>query len=409
MKNKALKTYALKVGIIGVISLLLLIPLSMIEDIVYERRQAQRAVIDEVSASYAVCQTVRAPVVVARKFVSSGNDSVPGKTKLKVVNPKNVDYKADVAVDVLKRSVYRVMVYDARIGMKGAMPVTDDMINADKCTIRLSVSDFKGLSNLPQIEFGGKRYSFEKEDDCLLAAVELPQNVGVGDNIGFSVDFGLKGTKMLMFAASGENNALTMTSTYPHPSFKGDFLPDSRLVRDNGFDATWSVSGINTSSESNMMGVEFVDPANPYQQAERSIKYGILIIVLVFVAGLFVEALTHKMINTVQYVVIGLSLSLFYMLLLSFSEFIVFGWAYLIAVVMTVVALMLYFRVILRNGSAYMLGLFTAAVYVVNYILLQMQTYALLAGSLILFALLSVVMYITAKGNAVSEDHNVVP
>lgn len=170
-------------------------------------------------------------------------------------------------------------------------------------------------------------------------------------------------------------------------------------MRDDGFSATWNVLRMNINSTNDQMGVKFVDPANPYQQATRSVKYGLLIILLVFVAGLLVEYLTHKEIDLVQYTVIGLSLVLFYMLLLSFSEFIIFGWAYLIAAVMTVMALMLYFQAILKHQSAYLMGGFLAAVYAVNYILLQMETFALLAGSLVLFALLSVVMYFTANSN----------
>lgn len=231
-----------------------------------------------------------------------------------------------------------------------------------------------------------------------MAAVELPQNAVVGDNITFSMDFELKGTYRLLFAVLADNNTLTMTSAYPYPSFTGSILPDSRIVRDNGFDASWSVSGIiNTSSSHETMGVKFVDPANPYQQAERSVKYGILIIIFVFIAGLFVEFVTHREINVIQYGIIGLSLALFYMLLFSFSEFIVFGWAYIIAALMTIAALMLYFRTILHHKSAYILGLFIALFYTVNYFLLISSSYAILSGSLLLFASLCIVMYITSS------------
>lgn len=175
-------------------------------------------------------------------------------------------------------------------------------------------------------------------------------------------------------------------------------LPDNRNIRDDGFDATWNVSDLN-SSASDSIGVRFVDPANPYQQSMRSVKYGIIIIILVFVASLFVESLTRKEINPIQYSVIGLSLVLFYSLLLAFSEFIAFGIAYVIAALMTTGALVFYFRAILKNRSAYVLGGIVALVYALNYMLLQMETYALLAGSLVLFLLLCVVMYLTANIN----------
>ena len=191
---------------------------------------------------------------------------------------------------------------------------------------------------------------------------------------------------------------MTISSTYPHPSFQGAVLPNTREVKSDGFKAAWNVSSLNSSMRNNM-GVKFVDPANPYQQSMRSAKYGMLIVILVFVAGLFVEFLTKKEISPIQYTVIGLSLVLFYSLLVAFSEFMIFGVAYVIAALMTTGALMFYFRAILKSRSAYVLGGFVAIVYALNYMLLQMDTYALLAGSLVLFLLLCVVMYLTANIN----------
>ena len=134
-----------------------------------------------------------------------------------------------------------------------------------------------------------------------------------------------------------------------------------------------------------------------YQQSERSAKYGLLIIVLVFAAGLMVELVGKKKIALVQYLIIGLSLVLFYALTLSFSEFISFGLSYLIAAAMTTAALLGYFRGILKSRAAYTLALLVAVTYALCYILLQMGTYALLTGSLVLFVVLAVIMYYTAS------------
>lgn len=151
------------------------------------------------------------------------------------------------------------------------------------------------------------------------------------------------------------------------------------------------------------MGVDFIEVASQYQQAMRSVKYGMLIICLVFVAGLLVEFVTRKQIHVVQYTIIGLSLALFYSLLTSFSDIISFGWSYLVAAAMTTLALTLYYRGILKSKSAWILGGFISIMYVTNYILLQMETHSLLAGSLLLFALLSVLMYYTANMNILKE------
>ena len=127
----------------------------------------------------------------------------------------------------------------------------------------------------------------------------------------------------------------------------------------------------------------------------RSAKYGILIILLVFLAGLAVELLGKKKISIVQYLVIGLSLVLFYVLVLSFSEFMRFPLAYALAALMTVAALLGYFRGILRDRTAWLLTALVALAFLISYVLLQMETYAFLAGTLILFVLLTGIMYLT--------------
>ena len=187
-----------------------------------------------------------------------------------------------------------------------------------------------------------------------------------------------------------------MRGDCPSPSFCGDFLPSEREVGDQGFSARWVVSKVNRDRpESTQFGVRMINGVSAYQQTTRSAKYGILIILLVFIAGLAVEWVTRKEINLVQYVVIGLSLVLFYALLLSFSEFMRFGTAYLLAAGLTVTALTGYFRGILRDRTGWLLGALVALMYLVNYVLLQMETYALLTGTLILFALLCGIMYFT--------------
>ena len=136
-------------------------------------------------------------------------------------------------------------------------------------------------------------------------------------------------------------------------------------------------------------------------------KYGILIILLVFIAGLILELAGKRQINLIQYLVIGLSLVLFYALVLSFSEFMAFGTAYALAAAMTTLALLVYFRGILRDRSAYLLVALVALAYIVSYVLVQMETYALLSGTLILFLLLAVVMYFTRDLN--KKDDNPLP
>ena len=400
MENKMnlnAKHSAIKIGVVTLISLLLLIPLSMIEGVIGEREETKADVENEVADSYAKAQVINAPLLKSCVMTKPATDSTSMETFKHVIQCTKLDYNAEVMTDVLHRSIYNVIVYNSKIVITGKLEVTEPAIKALFNTFDFSVSDFKGIDKLPQLSFGGKTFDLVKDYNTLTAKVELPENAKVGDLIDFSVAIDLKGTDYLSFQPMAQETTLTVKSSYPHPSFQGTFLPNHREVSDDGFVAKWSVLNMNVSSIDETMCVKFVDPANLYQQSMRSAKYGMLIIVLVFVAGLFVEFFTRREINVVQYAVIGLSLALFYSLLVAFSEFITFGWAYIVATLMTISALMLYFKAILKNNSAYMLGGFVTIVYVVNYMLLQMETFALLAGSLVLFVLLCVVMYLTSN------------
>lgn len=405
--NAKAKRTAIKVSIVAAISLLLLIPLAMIKGVIEDREQTKNTVTNEIANSYALSQTVFAPYLTSSVLEekSIDKDLEPSGKKIYEkeydINCLQLDYKADVVTDVLHRSIYNVIVYNSRIHISGKIPVTGKSIVAKENHFHIRVSDKRGFSNPSPLTFGGNTFDIKRASDNLVSEVTLPAGVKAGDMIDFSFSFDLKGTESLFFSSSRYGSTtLAISSSYPHPSFQGPVLPNTREVNKDGFNATWSVSEYSCPSNENMGGVKFVVPANPYQQSMRSAKYGVLIIILVFVASLFVEFLTRKEINPIQYAVIGLSLVLFYSLLVAFSEFIAFGAAYAIAASMTTAALMFYFRGILKNRSAYMLGGFVALVYALNYMLLQMESYALLTGSLVLFLLLCVVMYLTTNINS---------
>ena len=403
-KSSAERT-AIKVALVAIISLLLLVPLTMIKEVIEDREQTKDAVTEEVANSYAKPQTVSAPYLVSYVFETKTVDKkIEPSGKQTYVEDYDsyctqVDYTANVETDILHRSIYDVIVYNSTVQISGKLPITEKSVVARENEFCFKVTDIKGFSNPSQLTFGGQSFELCRQSEEFVANVVFPKGAKAGDIIDFAFTFDLKGTESLFFNPSRDGNTtVAISSSYPHPSFQGAMLPNSREVKEDGFNATWSVSSLNSSSYDDM-GVKFVDPANPYQQSMRSVKYGMLIIVLVFVAALLVEFLTKKEINPVQYAVIGLSLVLFYSLLVAFSEFITFGVAYVIAALMTTISLMLYFRAILKNCIAYLFGGFVALVYALNYILLQMESYALLAGSLVLFLLLCVVMYLTTNIN----------
>ena len=216
----------------------------------------------------------------------------------------------------------------------------------------------------------------------------------------FQLRFRLRGSASMMVRPYGETTEVRMRADCPDPSFCGDFLPAEREITEAGFTARWAVSEINRGKpDDTAFGVNLLPGVTQYQKTMRSAKYGILIILLVFIAGLAVELVSKKRISALQYLIIGLSLVLFYALVMAFSEFMSFGLAYTLAALMTVTALFGYFRGILRDRVAWVLTGFVALAYALSYLLLQMENFAFLAGTLILFVLLAGVMFLTRNLN----------
>lgn len=403
----------LKLTIIAIIILLLLIPLAMIKGTIREREQTKESVKEEIANATATDQVITAPKLHYLRTITTNNNNEETHIYEKA---NRLDFDTKVNVETLRRSIYEILVYNSTIQISGNFIASDSLCNQKFCDLQFEISDFKGLKSIPKLIFFNQEYTFDViqkssgvipydyNKNILSTTIKLPEDLQAGDNLDFHIDLEVTGTESIDFIASANHTTLKMESTYPHPSFNGDFLPTKRTITDKGFTAEWSVLGINTSNAANSMAVTFLDPADPYLQAERSTKYGILIIIMVFVAGLLVEFITKKKIHIIQYAVIGLSLALFYALLLAFSEFILFGLSYLIAALMTTIALTLYFRGILKNKAAYLLGIFVALFYAINFVLLQLENFALLSGTLILFMLLSTIMYFTRNSNIEKEE-----
>ncbi len=389
-----------KIAFICLITILLIIPLMMIKGVINERNELKYSVKKEISRAISESQIVDGPrliYTVEKEQVVDGNKEMV--EEIHVINPQKMESVVNVTTETLRRSIYNVIVYHSKININGSYVLPEAVYNGKNFKIKMKVSDLKGLIDTPKISLLKKDYKFDVDDsDQLYTVIELPKENQTDRIIPFTMQLELKGTERLMFAPSADETVLSISSSYTNPSFVGEYLPLSRDVDEKGFTAKWKVLKIN-KKRSEYMGVDFIEVASQYQQAMRSVKYGMLIICLVFIAGLLVEFVTRRQIHVVQYAIIGLSLVLFYSLLTAFSDIIPFGWAYLIASIMTTIALTLYYKGILKNKSAWILGGFISIMYATNYILLQMEIHSLLAGSLLLFALLSVMMYFTANMN----------
>ena len=388
------------------IGLVMLIPLEMVKSQIRERKGYADACRAEVSQSWSNSQTLAGPAIIIQ-YDREEKDS-DGKSSIRhmseTVYPKTLELRVGTAVRKLHRSIYDVMVYNADVEASGTFVLPAKLADLDmkSASFKMGISDLRGIEGNVGFKLGDMEGTFSEGTSgdggsFIREAISLYRELMDGKTVlPFSLSFKTKGSENLMVKPYGELTEVKMHSDCPDPSFTGDFLPTERTVTTEGFDARWVVSQINRGApDDTSFGVRMMQPVTQYQQSERAVKYAILIILLVFVAGLAVELTTKKEINFVQYVVIGLSLVLFYALVLSFSEFISFPVAYALAALMTTGALLGYFRGILKSRVAWLLGALVAVAYAVSYVLLQMQTIAFMAGTLILFAVLAAIMYLT--------------
>ena len=412
-----------KIALIGVLALLMLIPLAMVRGQINDRQDAADSSRDEVAASWGHAQKLTGPVL---KFsydieVLDKDQKKTTQTASGTVYPRTLVYDIDTQTQTLHRSIYDIMVYGADVVVTGdfVIPAYLGEEKLNEQLVMMGMTDLRGIEGSVDITLGEQKYSFhagssrvdefnpENSKGTLSESIDIDSNLMDGYTvIPFRLTYRVKGSSSLMVRPYGETTEVKMRSDCPDPSFVGDFLPSEREVTDKGFTARWSVSEINRGDpDDTSFGVNLLQGVTQYQKTMRSAKYGILVILLVFIAGLAVELVGKKRISIVQYLVIGLSLVLFYALVLSFSEFMSFTTAYILAALMTIAALFGYFRGILRDRSAWLLTALVILAYLLSYILLQMETYALLAGTLVLFALLVGIMYLTRNLNnpAVAE------
>lgn len=407
MKTQDSRSFILKTCLMAVLSLLLLIPLQMVKEQVRERRSYRNDCINEIEDSWAGWQEFSGPKIsyYTTEYTKDEKGKPEKVVKENFLYPEELKIDANVETQNLHRAIYDVTVYNSELKVDGNFIVPEAMKGLKDALVQLSISDLRGVEGKAEIRFGDKTYPFVASGTTSVIETSVEVPAAVGSQIPFSMTLNIKGSSSLKFKPVGEITEVSISSNCASPSFTGEFLPGKRDVREDGFTASWSISEINRGApESKTFGVKLLSGVDQYQQTERCMKYGILIILLVFLAGFIVELVTRKDINIIQYLVIGLSLVLFYALLLSFSEFMDFGLSYLIAAAMTVLALTGYFRGILKSKVAYLLGLFTAIAYAVCYVLLQMETYALLTGTLLLFVCLVVVMYLTRNLRFVKSE-----
>lgn len=316
------------------------------------------------------------------------------------------------------------MVYNSSLSFKGnyTSPAFGDNalpenIHWDKASILIKTNNIKSITGSVTININGKKYSFEpvasdKENDTLSSLETQPLNLNnafLSGTSSFDLSMNYKGSEMISIVPIGKMTHTKMTSNWPSPSFDGSFLPEGSTITDKGFSANWKVSHLNRSFgqqhfgslpnfQANTLDVKFLIPVNQYQQNERAAKYGFLVIGLTFLVFFLIQSVSKISIHIFQYSMIGLALIMFYTLLISITEHSSFRMAYIIAGMAVVLMIALYSVSILKNKKfPAFIAVSLSALYSFIYVIIQLENYALLVGSIGLFAILGAVMYFSRK------------
>jgi inner membrane protein len=417
-----------KAGLIALAAIMLLVPLALIGEVTGERDQRRAEAVEGIHRGWAGTQTIAAPVLLV-PALQAGASSLDDRVWI-AVPASDGELAIDLAAEPRARGIFSTVVYRAQIAgslrfddlAESVARVAPGRILWDEALLVAPVSDLRGARLDASMTLGDRRFPLLARD-----RIEIP-GMGtvrafiarVGDALAepeartapvFTADYALRGSVEFRLAPVARELKVKLASNWPHPSFGAGVLADSRAIRADGFTAQWNLAAAELprafaggdaaasfATELPLLGVSLADPVPAHRLVERAQKYDVLLIAFTFLVFFLFETLWGARLHIVHYAVVGLALCLFYLLLLSFAELIGFVPAYALAAALVVVQASLYGWSLLRSRlKATVFALVLAAAYAYFFVLLMLESHALVAGALALFLGLSVAMYATRR------------
>jgi len=427
---------------VGALVLILIIPLIYIEDLIRERASRQESVINEINEQWGNEVLLNGPILKIPYRVFNEKTITDATTKQVYTEtaeeikhayffPDELNITTKINPEEKKRGIYSTAVYNSSLDISGnftkpdfsEIEIPEEHILWNKVKLIIQTSNLKGVSEA-KVTLNSKNHEVVSKyngnnNNAYIAEVRMhsletkPINLDPSTLLkpmDFKIQLNIKGSKQMRFIPIGKESNAEMTSNWKNANFFGEFLPyNDDKINDNGFDAKWKILDINRAFSQKhfeylpdfrefAFGVNFMIPVNEYQQSERSAKYGFLVIALTFLVFFLIQTLSKIHIHPFQYLMIGLALTMFYTLLISISEHSTFNKAYLIAGIAVVSLISLYSKSILKSSkfTLFILASLTA-LYTFIYVIIQLENYALLVGSVGLFIILSIVMFVSKK------------
>lgn len=435
-----------RMGILLLLVLVFLIPQSLIQGVLSERLQRRNGAVADITSTWGASQSICGPILIVpyryrvttpRSQMVNGQLTQGSVTETMMAYahflPEDLKISGELEPSVLHRGIYQAVVYGGTIQLEGrfAKPVFDDWkvepadVIWDEAVVTVAVSDLRGAKETIVLKWG--------EDNLPMAPcsklADFPAGVhvkigksdwGSSASMPFGINLTLNGSTGIRFIPVAQQTQVTMSSPWADPSFAGAFLPMERKVGSDGFSAIWKVSsygrdfpqqwssrdGFNVNTvRSSAFGVDLIEIVDTYRYVERAIKYGLLFVVLVFTAFFLYEILAPLRVHPLQYTLVAMALCLFYLALISLSEIVGFGWAYLVSAAAATLMVMCYSVAVLKRvGRGLLIGVELAAIYGFLFVILRLQDYSLLFGTAGLFVALALVMYLTRNIDWYARD-----
>ncbi len=432
------KALFIKLALISGLIVMLMIPIGLIDGVVRDRTDYRHQARADIERSWTGPQRVIGPLLVLPfreetqrevwdEALQRNRTVTQRETHHLLVLPETLHINGDIRTEERRRGLYKVPVYTSNLQVSGrfsnrqARQLEQDAngtITWDTPYVTVLINDLRGVIKQPQLTWEGEQHAFESGSGLDTVALGMHAALPAIDHqlegeFTFDFDFVLRGMETLGFAPLGRDTQVQLDSPWPHPSFTGRYLPSAYEVSGQGFQAQWLASSFSSGmadlarhcSEGqcgplleNTFGVSLLNTVDIYQQSERSLKYGVLFLTLTFAFFFLYEVMKRLAVHPVQYLLVGLALSIFYLLLVSLSEHMAFAVAYASAAGACSTLLGVYVGAILANPRSG--GIFFGAMallYGVLYFILQSEDNALLMGSLLLFCILATAMMATRK------------
>ena len=401
----------------------------MIEGLIFERESTQREAIDEVSSKWGKEQTISGPFIsipyyrYVKEF--SRKDSTEKIVQIKEyihILPTELNIDGVLNPERRYRGIYEIVVYNSKVNISGrfadlnfsALDIPLKNIQFEKAYLTIGINDLRGIEEQVSLKWNENRFSFNPgvvSNDVVESGINAVVDINSQDSavydFAFSLD--LKGSQLLYFTPVGKVTDINISSSWQNPSFNGAFLPDSRTVADSGFTANWNVLHLNRNYpqiwtggshaiEGSAFGIDLLLPVDNYQKSYRSIRYAILFIGFTFLVFFFIEVLNKVFIHPIQYILVGIALVVFYTLLLSISEHMNFNLAFILSALATLLLIAGYIKAILKSSKlTYLISGILFVLYSFIFVIIQLQDFALLIGSVGIFIILGLVMYYSRK------------